>query len=296
MIDKNSLMSELAALGIRLGDILHLKVSMKAVGNIDGGANTLIDALLETVGPTGTIVCDSFVESQLEVLRLFKKKVFSKNAVSYAGAFVNAMIKYPGVYRSSHPIQAFCAIGLKAKELTESFTVDSLPYEFLEKLVSMNAKNLKIGPEDKVVGVGTTHIAICRLGFWQKQLPKGIYYYDDKHKLKWFRQSWADGCRKGFANLSPLYYEKGGVIAKGKLGETTAVVTDMKKTLEIEYDLLKHDPSAFMCNKKDCVYCSFTWENSKYSFRDCFFENIHKKQYKKALQAFGIAVIGKKLN
>lgn len=294
MIDKNSLKSDLIALGIKQGDLIHLKVSMKSIGIIEGGAKTLIDALLEVVGVTGTIVCDSFVESEISYLRYFKKKI-SKNSLSYAGAFVNAMINYPGVYRSSHPIQAFCAIGSMAKELTENFTINSLPYEFLEVMAKKGAKNLKIGPENKVVGVGTTHIAICRLGYWQKQLPKGIYYYDHNNKLKWFRQSWADGCKKGFISLNPYYHSNNCVISQGKLGETQATITDMGKTLDMEMKLFKENKTAFMCNEKDCVYCSFTWENSKFTFKECFIDNIRKKQYKKALQAIAIEIMGKKL-
>lgn len=294
MIDKSSLKADLITLGIKPGDLLHLKVSMKAVGKIQGGANALIEAILDVIGPTGTIVCDSFVETQYKFLRFVQKRVSTENTSSYAGAFVNAMLHYPGVYRSSHPVQSFCAIGHLAKSLTETFTVKSLPYEFLEKIASLGAKNLKIGPDDKVVGVGTTHIAICRLGFWQKQIPKGIYYYNG-NKLTWFDQYWADGCRRGFANLAH-YYNNGGIIAKGNIGETTATITDMAKTLSIEYELFSKDPTAFMCNRKDCVYCSFTWKNSKYSFLDCFLENIKKKQYKNAAHAVLIAVLGKKLS
>lgn len=295
MITKETLIQQFIDLGIRKGDILHLKVSLKSIGKIEGSANTLIESLLSVVGEEGCLVCDSFVGSQIELFRHFKKKVFDENSVSYAGAFVNAAIKYPGAFRSSHPIQAFTAIGGNAKELTEQFTKDSLPYEFLENLAALGAKNLRIGPEKKIVGVGTTHVAICRLSFWQKQIVKGIYYRDVDGKLKWFRQNWADGCAIGFKQLMPFYYEGGAVIAQGTVGETDALLTDMQKTLDIEYQLFKKKPTAFMCGRKDCVYCSFTWANSRYSFANCFWANIKKKEYKKAMQALVIQVLGKKL-
>lgn len=295
MINKETLIRQLTDLGICKGDIVHVKVSLKSIGRIEGGADTLIEALLAVIGEQGCLVCDSFVGSQIELFRHFKKKIFDKNSVSYAGAFVNAAIKYPGAFRSSHPIQAFTAIGGIAKELTEQFTKDSLPYEFLEKLVALGAKNLRIGPNKKIVGVGTTHVVICRLGFWQKQIVKGIYYREADGELKWFRQNWADGCAAGFKQLMPFYYEGGAVIAQGAVGETDALLTDMQKTLDIEYQLFKKEPTAFMCGRKDCVYCSFTWANSKYSFVDCFWANIKKKEYKKAMQALAIQVLGKKL-
>ena len=108
MITKETLIQQFIDLGIRKGDILHLKVSLKSIGKIEGSANTLIESLLSVVGEEGCLVCDSFVGSQIELFRHFKKKVFDENSVSYAGAFVNAAIKYPGAFRSSHPISIYC--------------------------------------------------------------------------------------------------------------------------------------------------------------------------------------------
>ena len=50
MITKNDLIRDLRQLGVVRGDTLNLKVSMKSIGDIDGGANTLIEALMEVVG------------------------------------------------------------------------------------------------------------------------------------------------------------------------------------------------------------------------------------------------------
>ena len=61
MLTKNDLIYDLEKLGLVRGDILNVKVSLRSIGEIDGGVNTLIDALLDIVGPEGTLVTDSFV-------------------------------------------------------------------------------------------------------------------------------------------------------------------------------------------------------------------------------------------
>lgn len=60
-INKDSLVKDLKAIGVKKGDLLHLKISMRSVGKLNGGANELLDAILESVGDDGTIVSDAFV-------------------------------------------------------------------------------------------------------------------------------------------------------------------------------------------------------------------------------------------
>ena len=57
----NELVHDLKACGIPEGCLLHLKISLKAFGKVEGGADTVLQALLEVVGPQGTLVSYNFV-------------------------------------------------------------------------------------------------------------------------------------------------------------------------------------------------------------------------------------------
>ncbi len=294
MINKQEIIKSLQKLGVKAGDILNLKVSVKSIGEIEGGISTLLEAFIELVGKDGTLVCDSFVEPFYSFLKPIKQdRVSLPTSKSYAGYFANYMLQHPEAYRSTHPVQAFTAIGKKAKALTEEFNKNSAPYGFLRKMADLGAKNLRVGDVNKVVGVGTTHVAICELGFWQLSLPKGIYYKENGEK-KFFKRYWANGCPKGFNNLIPLYYKGGAVLGEGKLGDTETLLTSMSGTLKIEKELFVQNPSAFLCNDKACTNCSFTWENSKYSFTSCLSENLKRKKYDKAMLAVAIKLVGHK--
>lgn len=291
MYTKEELVNQLKEIGLKNGNIVNVKVSLKSIGKIDGGAETLIDAILDVIGEDGTLVCDSFNPVVSAYLRFFKKKnVVDRYSKSYAGAFVNAVIKHRNSFRSNHPIQAFSAIGKQAQYLTENFNKNSKPYGFLEDIAKMGAVNLRIG--DKVIGVGTTHIAIVNKGFEQKDLPCGVYYRDDNGKIKFYRHHWASGCNTGFNKLFHYYEEGDAIIKKGVIGDTSALLTNMGRTLQIEEDLFDRDPTAFFCDDPSCISCSFNWKHSKYSFFTCFMGNLRKKNYKRASYALCVKLFG----
>ena len=53
MADKNSLIADFKALGIKPGMNLLTHSSLRRIGPVDGGADTVIDALLEVLGKDG---------------------------------------------------------------------------------------------------------------------------------------------------------------------------------------------------------------------------------------------------
>jgi len=258
---KDDLIKDLKKLGVKSGDLLHLKVSMRSIGKVDGGAKTLLDALLEVVGHEGTLISDAFVSVfALPLTDEQKEQIADDHTPSYAGAFANEMIKHPDMFRSKHPIQKFAAIGKMAQELCEAHTPESGGYELLEKMCELDAVNLTIGK--KVAGVGTTHVAIDLLGLKRKLPNVGTMYKDHDGDIKLAKVNWNGGCAHGFPKFIPLYHERGAVIGYDKIGEANGLYTSMKKTLEIEMDVLKENPQFFLCDDKACYSCQMTWDHS----------------------------------
>ena len=50
------LVKDLRNLGIKEGDVVITHSSLKSMGNVEGGADTVIDALIEAVGSEGTVL------------------------------------------------------------------------------------------------------------------------------------------------------------------------------------------------------------------------------------------------
>ena len=261
LITKEHLVQDLTNLRVKKGDLLNVKCSLRSIGKIEGGASTLIEALLDVVGHEGTIVTDSFIN-------VYKKNVAKKMEVSYelsssyAGALANEMINHKDAVRSKHPIQKFVAIGKLAEELMLNHTKDSYAYDVLKRMTGIGGKNLKIGNDDKVVGVGTTHVAIGELGLRQLRPNVGRYFINENNK-EFYPINWAGICPDGLIKFIPFYDEYGAIISEGKVGNANSKITDMQKALNVEIAILSKDPSFFMCGNEDCLSCQLTWEFNK---------------------------------
>lgn len=59
-LDKTEIVAGLRRLGIAQGSLLEVHTSLRSLGQVDGGAETVIEALLETVGEQGAIVMPSY--------------------------------------------------------------------------------------------------------------------------------------------------------------------------------------------------------------------------------------------
>ena len=293
MITKEELIESVKNAGVVRGDILNLKVSLRAIGKIEGGAETLIDSFIEVVGDEGTIISDSFISTQLKSSK--DKRLTDQETPSYAGAFTNAMVKHPKSVRSTHPIQKFVAIGKMAEELMNNHCESDFAYGVLKQMLSLNGKNVKIGPEDKVPGVGTTHIVLCEIGYEQDKLAKGVYYENHKSEVVFHDVNWVGGCGYGFNNLMPLFKEKGALIGQADIGNTEVKVTSMPKTYEIEKRVLKDKPESILCNNPSCIDCRLSWEFSDSTYLKFIIEHLIQGKIKKALGAIYYKIFSRKV-
>lgn len=278
MITKQVLLSDLKALGVKKGDLLNVKVSLKSIGKIEGGVVTLIDALLEAVGTEGTIFADAFVSSfsSYRVRLNPARYVTDSKTPSYAGVFVNAMINYPGSKRSPHPIHKFVAIGRNSEWVLEHNSQSS-NYSVLFKLIEHGAKNLKIGSPEKVPGVGTTHCTIETLGWKELMRPLSVSYYNEKGQLKIYSHNWPTGCMKAFNKLVPLYEKELGWGTKGVVGNAFAMLTDMRLSYELELKVCQENPDFLRCDNPLCIRCRLGWKHSHDNFWVVLFDMVRRR-------------------
>jgi aminoglycoside 3-N-acetyltransferase len=262
VITQASLEKDLEEIGICRGDWLHIKVSLKSIGWIEGGPKTVIDAMLNVLGPEGTLVSDSFIDQYpLPLSPENARKIPDDHTLSNSGAICNAMIKHPEMVRSPHPIHKFTAIGRDAGELMLPHTHETGGYDPLKVMAEAGAKNLTVGPG--VVGVGTTHVAQNMLGLKKKPVKAGINFRDAEGKVRTFQVNWVGGCGNGFPKFYPEYDKVGAILKRGLIGEADSILTDMKKTLEVELDVLSKTPEFMLCDDPYCSDCQIKWSFSK---------------------------------
>lgn len=153
MVTKKDVCETLKSLGIENGDILLFHSSLKSFGEIENGADTVIDGALEAVGPDGTLVAPALLTKSFYVAY----EIFDKNTSPCEVGFIpETMRKRPNALRSDQATHSVSAIGKMAEFLTNSHST-SKPRKFpygdyafshgspWQKMYDLNAKVVMMG-------------------------------------------------------------------------------------------------------------------------------------------------------
>ena len=108
-ITRSRLVADLRKLGLKPGMDLMVHSSLKAIGPVAGGADTVVEALLSAIGRKGTLMMPSFNHRSARVFNPMTTPTVN-------GAIPDAMWRRPEAWRSQHPTHAVAAIGPRAEE------------------------------------------------------------------------------------------------------------------------------------------------------------------------------------
>lgn len=100
-------------LGMKEGDTIIVHCAMNNFYNYRGSVRELIDAILEALGPKGTLCMPAFPPSKRDSTQVFDVR----NSKSAAGILSETFRKYPGVKRSLNQLHSVCALGPNAEYL-----------------------------------------------------------------------------------------------------------------------------------------------------------------------------------
>ena len=233
---KKKIHKDLTELGLKEGMFVNLKCSYNSIGKIEGGPMSLIEIILNIIKENGLLITDSFVDCYKINSLEFKKNIVNQKTKSYAGLIANTILDHIDCKRSFHPIQKFALIGNYANELSINHTEKHYAYDIL-KIISheKNSFNLRIGPDNKVLGVGTTHVATGVLNIEKYEKNLGVLYEDkDKNKLL-FKRDWIGICSNTLINLNYFYENNSNIeMKRGKVGGAKSLLTNMNQTLNEE--------------------------------------------------------------
>lgn len=117
------LTGQLRTLGLGQGDIVFLHSSLKSLGFVEGGPRAVLDALLDAIGPAGTLVVPTYYlpGGSIYATCQIKDYVFDPHIHgTQLGALPSEFLKLPGVKRSIHPTHSVSALGVHAAKITET--------------------------------------------------------------------------------------------------------------------------------------------------------------------------------
>ncbi len=146
MLTKTDLMAGFEELGLRAGDIVMVHSAFKSLGGVEGGPQTVIDALLELLTPEGTLIMPTFNFDFNE-----GAPWDVRNTPSKMGILTELVRQDPRARRVFHPFYSFAIIGKYAEELT------SVRYKSSYERISVFGRLRDLDGKIMIIGLDYTH-------------------------------------------------------------------------------------------------------------------------------------------
>jgi len=243
-VRKVDIVQRLRRLGLKEGDAVLVHSSLSSFGYVEGGADTVIDALLETVGLSGTVVVPTHTATERHSAD--NPPVFSPSTTpSLVGMVSETFRKRREAIRSRDPTHSVAAIGAKAIYLTKDHEKCITP-------CGIGTPYLKLAEIDGYIlfiGVGlefnTTFHAVEEIANVPYHLqPDWVYgrIINDDGTVEVVKQKihlWA--AERDFTKMEPILMSN-GIMKMDKIGKATVRLVRVKPMIDLTLKLVEKDP------------------------------------------------------
>lgn len=256
-ITKERMVEDLRKLGIQAGDCLFLHSSLKSIGYVEGGANTVFEAIMEVVSSSGTLIVPTYymVGNVYETCQLEDYVFDPRSAPTVLGRVPSDFLTFPNVQRSIHPTHSVSAVGKHAKYIIEAhhvaastFGQDSPWDRFLKSDGKLLGLGVTMGPitfyhvlEDSMlddfplpVKMKETYRLKCK--DWQGNLIEvSVNPLDPEYAKTRIDRRDSTALREYFWQE----FTQAGILTVGKVGQATSWVASGRKFYDHLYALMK---------------------------------------------------------
>lgn len=251
MVKKEDILLSLDLMDIKKGDVLLVHSALSSIGHVEGGADTVIDALLEAAGDEGTVV--------MSTLTGWFEPFDADNTPSAVGKISEVFRQRKNARRSLHPVHSVAAIGKHAKFITEGHDRcetgcgESTPYL---KMKELNGKVILLGVDmDRNTVMHSLEELIDARYLRVLDIPAPTYmegYMDKKFTLRKFPPGHRD-----FIGITPILRRHDAII-EGRIGYAAVKVIEIRKLFEIGLKVLENDALFFICHNPNCNSCHWS--------------------------------------
>lgn len=240
-----SLADDIRCLGVQAGSTVLVHTSLSAVGWVVGGAQSVVQALLDVVGPLGTLIMPAFSpqisdpsewegpeipNGWFEEVRTHMPTFEQALTPTSMGQIAEAFRTWPGALRSDHPQDSFCALGNGAKIILAHQPLDwSLGNDSpMARMYEMDCKILLLG-----VGYesnSSLHFAECRSSYGRQQIRR--YPFRQGGVMIWREVS---GVGFDYGRFFPAVgeeFEKTGRVKVGLVGSAESRLMTMQALVD----------------------------------------------------------------
>jgi aminoglycoside 3-N-acetyltransferase len=251
VITYECLINDLRKLGIKKGDKVGVHSSLKSLGHVIGGAETVINVLLDVIGPEGTLLMPLFNDPA--------PLIDLRSQPSRLGIIAETFRMYPGVVRSYNATHSVGVIGTDAEliaaghEKGTQLGIDS-PFH---RLAKMGGWILHLGTNFNSSSIIHVAEAIAKVPYLDVAYPGydiTIKYIVEDGSQKVLESKEIPGDSITFDRVRKKM-EKRGLLIKGKVGMGQSVLVKGKDILDVTLEMLNEDPGILLCDNNNCPVC-----------------------------------------
>jgi aminoglycoside 3-N-acetyltransferase len=244
---RNRLARDLEALGLRSGQFVMLHVSMRSLGFVVGGAMSLLDAVLDVLGPTGTLMLPAHSgdlsdpatwqappvpAAWIDEVRAAMPAFDPARTPTWGLGVVPELFRtWPGVVRSTHPAVSLAARGPLAAEILKDHSLDD-PHGERSPL----ARACEHGVRLLLLGVGWNRATLLHLAERRAQ-PDAAPVMSRAPILRNGQRVWQgyrdyDSDPERFVLVGDAL-AAAGKLATGRVGSSEAILADGRTAVDV---------------------------------------------------------------
>jgi aminoglycoside 3-N-acetyltransferase len=240
-VNGSDIQDGLTRLGLQPGDVTFVHSSLSAFGHVEGGAKTVIDALLEVLGPSGTLVMPTFTWGDFHAKPVV---VFDLcNSPCETGRIPETFRKREGVLRSVHVCHSVSASGGHASDVLGDGISSFGPGSTFDALLNLDAWIVFLGVTFQCCTALHAVEEFVRVPYRKHRDYKGstVILPDGSRipseSIEYLRQ---DGSSNDFAKMGAILDEK-GVLKKARIGSSDCMSVRIRDLFKITQPLLEQD-------------------------------------------------------
>ena len=232
-LTRSDLAAGLAALGLKRGDVVLVHSSLSSLGQVEGGADAVVDAFLQVLGDSGTLLVPIFGDF---------------------GAISDAVKLRPDAVHSIHPKARVAAVGGHAEEICRDHWKAETAH----------------GEDTPYVRIADLGGYVCLLGVDQDRNTT-LHAVESLLRLPYLRttqevtfstpggevtKSWPffPGPHRDFIGLDHILRER-GILRTARIGDSVVRLMKSRETIDCLLEMGRLDPAFALCDNPNCDDC-----------------------------------------
>lgn len=251
-ITKQQLLEDLTRIGIKKGAVLAVHIGYKSIGRVKGGPQTVVDALMESVTETGTLLMPVFNS-------LTNGTTDLRTAPSCVGIVTEFFRKTAGVIRSDNPTHSCAIWGKDARKIADTHLHttqlgENTPFHEIAK---RDGTVLHMGCEFNSCSIVHVAEVLAKVPYLTVGYPgyeSPIKYINPLGHEKVFNSDENPGDGSGF-RVVQWEMDRRGLLNHGMIGEAKSFWAKGTQIIDLTLEMLKRDPAALLCHNSHCMVC-----------------------------------------